>query len=144
MLTLSRPGFFLSSCGQGHVVPPSENHVPPITIPYCLVFLKACPKLDDMTYFSFHGTVSSVLRWLKGIFLQKLQTKETVQIALVLVFNESVNTKTPLYTYLRLNLNRNFEACAYVKVLRDYSIAHCYRQSRQSWAVAITRIKSFE
>ena len=39
------------------------------------------------------ATVLSVLRWLKYIFLQKPQTKDAVQMAIVLVFNESVNTK---------------------------------------------------
>ena len=54
------------------------------------------------------ATVFSVLRQLQGIFLQKPQTKDTVQMAIVLVFNESENTIILLYTYLRLNLNGNY------------------------------------
>ena len=54
------------------------------------------------------ATILSVLRWLKLFFLQKPQTKDTVQMALVLVFNESSNTKIALYTYLRLTLNENY------------------------------------
>ena len=47
---------FWSSCGQGgHIVPPLENHVPLVLTAYCKVSLKACPKLDHMTHFGFHG-----------------------------------------------------------------------------------------
>ena len=42
------------------------------------------------------------------MFLQKPQTKDTVQIAIVLVFNESANTKIALYTCLRLTLDGNY------------------------------------
>ena len=54
------------------------------------------------------ATALSVLWWLKGIFLQKLQTKDTVQMAIVLVFNESAHTKIALHTYLRLTLDGNY------------------------------------
>ena len=64
--------------------------------------------LDHMTHFVVHGNHLSVLRWLKNIFLQKPQTKDTVQMAIVLVFNESENTKIALYTYLRPTLNGNY------------------------------------
>ena len=56
---------------EGHIVPPFENHVPLVLTPYCLVFLKACPKLNHMTHFGFHGNHLSVLMWLKGIFSTK-------------------------------------------------------------------------
>ena len=69
---------FLGSCGQGgtlcplrpggHIVPPFENHVPLVLTAYCKVFLKACPMLDHMTHFGFHGNyVKCVLRWLKHL-----------------------------------------------------------------------------
>ena len=89
-------------------MPPFENHVPLVLTPYGLVFLKACQKLHHMTHSRFHGNRFKCLRWLKGIFLQKPKTKDTVQMAIVLVFNESSNTKIALYTYLRLTLNGNY------------------------------------
>ena len=36
------------------------------------------------------------------------QTKYTVQIAIVLVFNESSNTKIAVYTYLKLTFDGNY------------------------------------
>ena len=53
-------------------------------------------------------TILSVLRLLKVIFLQKPQTEDTAQMAIVLVFNESANTKIALYTYLRLTLDGKY------------------------------------
>ena len=49
--------FFCSSCGQGGgaLCAPFDNHVPLLLTPYCLVFLIACPKLDHMAHFCFHG-----------------------------------------------------------------------------------------
>ena len=74
-------------------MPPFENHVPLAQTAHCLVFMKACQKLDHIIHFGFHGNrfkcIISVLRWLKCIFLQKHQTKGTVQVTVVLVFNES-------------------------------------------------------
>ena len=78
------------------------------------------------------ATIVSVLSWLKGIFVQKPQTKYTVQMTIVLVFNENANTKIVLYTYLRLTFNKTYVGWASVAVLREYSIAHSYRQSHQS------------
>ena len=52
-------------------------------------------------------TVLSVLRLLKGLFLQESQAKDTVQMAIVLVLNERANTEIVLYTYLRLTVNEN-------------------------------------
>ena len=52
--------------------------------------------------------VSVFIRWLKGIFLQKPQTKDTVQMAIVLVCYESANTKIAFWTYLSLTLNGNY------------------------------------
>ena len=40
---------------EGHIVPPFENHVPLVLATYYSVSLKACPKLDHMTHFGFHG-----------------------------------------------------------------------------------------
>ena len=59
-------------------------------------------------------------------------TKDTAQMALFLVFNESENTKIALCTYLKPTLNENFVGWAEIRVLREYSIARWYRQSRQS------------
>ena len=58
------------------------------------------------------ATVLSVFKAAQRIFLQKPQSKDTQQMALVLVFNESSNTKIALYTYLRLTLNGNHVAWA--------------------------------
>ena len=62
-----------------------------------------------MTRFRFHG---NCFRCCKGgskhFFLQKPLTKDTAQIALFLVFNESVTAKIALCTYLKLTLNGNF------------------------------------
>ena len=52
-------------------MPPSENHVPLLLTPYCLVFLEAFLKLDHMTHFVSMATVSSILRGLKDIFSTK-------------------------------------------------------------------------
>ena len=59
--------------------------------------MKACLKLDHMTQLGYHGNHSNVLKWLKGIFLLKPKTKNTAQMAIVLVFNESAYTKIALY-----------------------------------------------
>ena len=60
------------------------------------------------------------------IFLQKPLTKDTAQIALILVFNEDTNAKIDLCTHLRLTLNGNYVGWAYIRVLREYSIARDY------------------
>ena len=54
------------------------------------------------------ATVLGVLRWLKTLSLQKPLTKDTAQMALFLVFNESATVKIALCTYLRMTLNGNF------------------------------------
>ena len=46
---------FFAPVAWGHIVPPFENHVPLVITAYYLVLLKAGPKLDHMTRFSFHG-----------------------------------------------------------------------------------------
>ena len=62
-----------------------------------------------MTHFGFHGNrYGRVFKVAQIFFLQKLLTKDTAQIALPLVFNESANTKITLCTYLRMTLNGNF------------------------------------
>ena len=58
-----------------------------------------------MTHFGFHGNHLSVYGGSTVFFLQKPQTKDTVQMAIVLVLNESSNNKIALYTYLRPTLN---------------------------------------
>ena len=42
------------------------------------------------------------------IFSTKPLTKDTLQIALFLVFNEGTNAKMDVCTYLRLTLNGNY------------------------------------
>ena len=64
-------------------------------------------------------------------FSKKPQTKDLLQMALDLGFNESSNTKIANYSYLRLFLNVNYVGWEKVKVLRDYSIACGYRRSCQ-------------
>ena len=75
------------------------------------------------------ATVLGVFKVAQNVFLQKTLTKDTAQMALFLVFNESANTKTALCTYLRLTLNGNFVGWAQVQVLREYSIA-CGKPSK--------------
>ena len=48
------------------------------------------------------------LRRVKSFFLQKPLIKDTLQIALFLVFNEGTNAKIDVCTYLRLTLNGNY------------------------------------
>ena len=48
------------------------------------------------------------LRWLKPFFLQKPLTKDTAQIALLLVFHEGANAQIDLCIYVRLTLNGNY------------------------------------
>ena len=54
------------------------------------------------------ATVFIVLGGSKLFFLQKPQTKDTVQMAIVLVYNESSKTKIALNSYLKLTLNGNY------------------------------------
>ena len=44
----------------------------------------------------------------KVFFLQKPLIKDTAQMALFVVFNESATAKIALWTYLRMTLNGNF------------------------------------
>ena len=53
-------------------------------------------------------TALGVLRWLKVFFMQKPLIKDTAQMALFLVINESATAKIALYTYLRVTLDGNF------------------------------------
>ena len=47
---------FARSCGQGGAhCAPSENHILLALTSCWLIFLKACPRLDHMTHFGFHG-----------------------------------------------------------------------------------------
>ena len=57
------------------------------------------------------ATVLSVLRWLKSLFIQKPQTKDTVQMALFLVFNENASAKLAFCTYLKPTLNGRYVGC---------------------------------
>ena len=86
---------------------PFENHVPLLLTPYGLVFLKACPKLAQMTHFRFHGNRLTCFKVAQSSFSTKPQTKDIAQMAIVLVFHESANTKIDLYIYLRRTLNGN-------------------------------------
>ena len=89
-------GFFGTPVSRGwgeHCASHFEKHVPLVLTAYCLVFLKACPKRNHMTQFCFHGYRLSILRWLKIIFLQNPETKDTVQRAIVLVFDKSATPK---------------------------------------------------
>ena len=54
------------------------------------------------------ATILSIFKVAQRYFSTKPQTKGTVQMAKVLVNNESANTKMALYTYLRLTLNGNY------------------------------------
>ena len=66
-----------------------------------------------MTNFGFHG---NCFRCFKGgsefFFLQKPLTKDTAQMALLLVLNESATAKIALCTYLEPTLNGNFVSWA--------------------------------
>ena len=62
-----------------------------------------------MTHFGFNGNHLKCFKVVQMYFvLQKPQTKDTVQMEVVLVINETANTKTALYTYLRLTLDGNY------------------------------------
>ena len=61
-----------------------------------------------MTHFDFHGNYLGRFKVAQNSFLQKPLTKDTAQMALFLVFNESVTAKIALFTYLKLTLNGNF------------------------------------
>ena len=87
-------------------MPPVENRVPLVLTAYRQVFLKACPKLDHITHFGFHGNhVKCAFKVAQTSFPQKPLTKDTAQIALFLVFHEGSNAKIDLCTYVRLILN---------------------------------------
>ena len=51
------------------------------------------------------ATVLDVFRWFKIFFPQNPLTKDTAQMALFLVFNESANTKIAFCTYLKLTVS---------------------------------------
>ena len=63
-----------------------------------------------MTHFGFHGNRSQCVFKVAQtcLFYKNLQTKDTAQIALFLVFNVGKNAKIDLCTYLRLTLNENY------------------------------------
>ena len=65
-------------------------------------------------------------------------------MAIVLVFNESANTKIPLYTYLRLTLNGNYVGWAEVRVLRNIQLHTVTVEAVKVSAGAITRLESLE
>ena len=65
--------------------------------------------------------VLGVLRWLKTLFLQTPLTKDTAQMALFLVFNESANTKKALCTYLKLIINGNFVGLVFMTIFGQNS-----------------------
>ena len=89
----------MSSCGQGAHCPPFENLVTLLLTAYYEVFLKACPKFDHMTQFGFHGNRVWCIFKVAQIFIStKPLTKDTAQIALFLVFNESKNAKIDVCT----------------------------------------------
>ena len=98
----------MSSCGQGAHCAPFENHVSLVLTAYCKVFLKACPKLDHMTHFGFHGNCLGVFKVAQTLFSQKPLTKDTAEMALILAFNESVTAKIALCTYLKPTVNGDF------------------------------------
>ena len=111
--------FIFAPAARGHFVPPFENHVPLVLTAYFSVFLKACPKLNHMTHFGFHGNCLSVFKGPQKSFSKKALTKDTAQMALFLVFIESANTKIALCTYLRLTLNGNYVGWAEIRVQRE-------------------------
>ena len=81
---------FWNSCGQGAHCAPFWKPCSSCTNSLLFSFLKACPKLDQMTQFGFHGyRFKCFYGGSKVFFLQKLQTKDTIQMAIVLAFNES-------------------------------------------------------
>ena len=80
----------------------------------------------------------------QGIFPTKPQTKDIVQRAIVLVFNESANVKTVLYTYLRLTLNGNYVGWSYIRVLRNIQLLAVTTEAIRVSAGEITRLKSLE
>ena len=54
------------------------------------------------------ATVLGVFKVAQNFFLQKPLTKDTAQMALILVINESATAKIAFCTYLKPTLNRNF------------------------------------
>ena len=61
-----------------------------------------------MTHFGFHGNRLRCFKVAQKYFSQKPLTKNTAQMALFFVFNESETAKTALRVYLRLTLKVNF------------------------------------
>ena len=59
--------------------------------------------------------MATILGGFKGgsklFFLQNPLTKDTAQMALFLVFNESANTEIAFCTYLKLTLNGKYVGC---------------------------------
>ena len=69
-------------------------------------------------------TIISALRLFKLFFNKKRHAKETVQIAVVLTFNETAITKIALHTYPRLR--KKLCGLALSRVLADDSIVRNY------------------
>ena len=114
-------------------MPLFENRVPVVLTLYCLVFLKACQKLDDMTHFGFHGNCFKCFKLAQRYFSTKTSNTTHSTNGNSLVFNKNARTKIALCTYLRLTLNGNYVGWTKVRVLREYSIARANPQNRQSW-----------
>ena len=96
--------------------------------------LKAFPKVDHMTHFHFQGNHCNCFFSLRRLkyFSANPEAKDTVEMAMVTIFNGTTNTKIALYSYLCLTLEGNCVGWAYVRFLGEYSTACRYSQSRQS------------
>ena len=64
-----------------------------------------------MTNIGFHGNRFRGFKVAQSIFSTKPLTKDTAQVALLLVFNESANTKIAFCTYLKLTQNEKNVGC---------------------------------
>ena len=108
-ITLSRPGIFGAPLArEGHIVPNFQNHVPLLLTPYCLVFQKACPKLNHMIHVHLHGNRFKCFKVAQRYFYAKPQIRGILQMAIVFVHNASSNTIIVVYTYLRLTFNGTY------------------------------------
>ena len=63
------------------------------------------------------ATVLGVFKVAQNFFLQKPLTKDTAQMSLFLVFNESATAKIALCTYLKPTLNGNFVGWAEIRLV---------------------------
>ena len=78
-----------------------------------------------MTNIGFHGNRFRGFKVAQSIFSTKPLTKDTAQVALLLVFNESANTKIALLLVFNESANTKIAFCTYLKLTQNEKNVGC-------------------